>query len=93
MLQVLIEGTPLKSYKKQLPVFFMCRLKSVFTAAAIFYDFLEFHSTFIWKKISVTNFPFFKWIYHGYGYPLNAEQLKSAKRESFLLMLFAIEVI
>ena len=58
-----------------------------------FYDFLEIHSTFIWKKISITNFPFF----NGFTktpYPVNAEQLKSAKRdESFLLMLLPIEVI
>ena len=58
-----------------------------------FYDFLEFHSTFVWKKIFITNFSFF----NGFTktlHPLNAEQLQSAKRdEGFLLMLFPIEVI
>ena len=59
----------------------------------IFYDFLEFRSTFILKKIFITNFPFF----NGFTktpHPLNAEQLKSAKHdESLLLILFPIEVI
>ena len=46
----------------------------------IFYDFLEFRSTFILKKIFITNFPFF----NGFTktpHPLNAEQLKSANRD------------
>ena len=71
-----------------------CCFVSIFTAAIIFYDFLKFHSTFIWKKIFITIFPFF---FNGFTktpHPLNAEQLKSAKHdESFLLMLFPIEVI
>ena len=74
--QVLIEGIPLKNYKIHLPVFFIsCCLQQL-----PFFNFLEFHSTFIWKKIPITNFPFF----NGFTktpHPLNAEQLKSAKRD------------
>ena len=94
MFQFLIEGTSKKRYKIQLPAFlFLAVFLSIFTAATIFCDFLEFHLTFIWKKIFITNFPclirFTKTLH-----PLIAEQLKSAKRdESFLLILFPIEVI
>ena len=87
--QGLIERTPDKSYKIQLSGFFYFLLfYRNFYSSYHFYDFLEFHSTFIWKKIFITDFPFF----NGFTktpHPLNAEQLKSAKRdESFLLMLF-----
>ena len=94
MFQGLIERTPDKSYKIQLSGFFYFLLfYRNFYSSYHFYDFLEFHSTFIWKKIFITDFPFS----NGFTktpHPLNAEQLKSAKRdESFLLMLFLIEVI
>ena len=94
LFQVLIEGTPVKSYKMQLPVLFIsCCFISIFTAAIIFYDALEFHSTFIWEKVFITNFPFFNGFTKA-PHPLNAEQLQSTKcDESFLLMLFPIEVI
>ena len=44
LFQVLIEGPPVKSYKIQLPVLFIsgCFI-SIFTAAIIFVDALEFH--------------------------------------------------
>ena len=46
--QVLIEINPVNISKTQLPVFFIsyCFI-SILTAAIIFYDFLEFHSTLI----------------------------------------------
>ena len=56
---VLREGTPVKRCKVQLPLLFIsCCFTSVFTVAIILYDFLEFHSTFIWKKICASNFSF-----------------------------------
>ena len=73
------------SFYYRLPVVEKCLEKRLaFTSADInFYNFLEFHSKFLEKKIFVTNFPF-----QVHSNSLSPELPKSAKHDKkFLSML------
>ena len=79
LFQVLMEGTPVKSYKIQLPVFFIsCCFISVFTAPTICMTFQNFIQHLSEKIFSSQIFFFFN-RFSKTPHPLNAEQLKSAK--------------
>ena len=83
MFQVLIESTPVKSYKIQLPVSFFLLFYINFYSSYHFLWLFRISSNIYLKKDFHHKFSFF----NGFTetpHPVNAEQLKSAKRdESF----------
>ena len=94
LFQFLIEGTLVKSYKMELPFFYFLLFDINFYSSYHFIAFQNFIQHLSEKKISITNFRFFLNGFTKPTHPLNAKQLKPAKRdEHFLLMLFPMEVI
>ena len=87
---------PCKKLQIKLLVFFYFLLFYISFYISQYCDSLEFHSTFIWKDIFITNFPFFnRFIKTPHLLGQNTEWSKSAKcDESFLLCsLNTIEAI